>query len=171
MNEIERLAREHLDIVAAGDEQAIQRNVSADYWNHRSADEPPDTRQRGPEGIKATMRFLHRAFTEMRFEIHRAAFDGKVVALYVTLHGLQHGCFVVHDSPDGSVTQVFPSNGRRFAARQTHWITVENGAVTEHDAVRDDLGMAKQLGWVPPSVPYLVRMALALRQERRAVNK
>jgi hypothetical protein len=171
MSEAERLAREHLRIVAAGDEHAVAANVTSDYFNHRSADEPMETRQRGPAAVIATIRWLHRAFAEMRFEIHEVAVNGNLVALHVTLHARQHGPFVVHDSPDGTVTDVFPSTGRTFAARQTHWITVENGAVSIHDAVRDDLGMAKQLGWIPPKPFYIARMLWARRQERRAARR
>jgi hypothetical protein len=40
--------------------------------------------------------------------------------------------------------------------------------VIEHWANRDDIGTATQLGWVPPSPAYLVRMALATRRARRA---
>ena len=47
---------------------------------------------------------------------------------------------------------------------QTHWIRVAGGMVTEHWANRDDLGMAMQLGWAPPSPRYLLRMALAKRR-------
>ena len=119
MGEIERVAREHLRIVAAGDEAAIAVNVTSDYFNHRSADEPLDARQRGPDGLKGTIRWLHRAFSEMRFEFHDVAVNGNLVALHVTLHARQHGPFVVHDSPDARVTDVFPSTGRSFAARQT----------------------------------------------------
>lgn len=170
MGDAERLAREHLRIVAAGDQDAAAANVASDYFNHRSADEPIEARQRGPDGLKATIRWLHRAFADMRFEFHDAAVNGNLVALHVTLHARQHGPFVVHDSPDARVTEVFPSTGRSFAARQTHWITVRDGAVAVHDAVRDDLGMAKQLGWLPPSPWYIARMMFALTKERRALR-
>lgn len=93
--------------------------------------------------------------------------SGALVALHVTLHGRQHGPFVVYDSPDARVTDVFPSNGRTFAAKQTHWITVSGEAVSEHDAVRDDLAMAKQLGWIPSNPVFIARMLLALSNERR----
>ena len=33
-----------------------------------------------------------------------------------------------------------------MAARQSHWFRVEEGKLTEHWAVRDDLGMMQQLG-------------------------
>ncbi len=65
--EKERVAREHLRIIAEGDEAAIAANVTSDYFNYRSADEPGDARKRGPEGFLATLRWLHRAFTDMHF--------------------------------------------------------------------------------------------------------
>lgn len=104
----ERLAREHLNITAGGNFQAVEGNVTPDYFNHRSADEPMETRQRGPEGLKATMRWLHRAFADMRFEFHEVLVDGDRVVARVTLHARQHGPFVVHDSPDGGPPTHFP---------------------------------------------------------------
>jgi hypothetical protein len=74
----------------------------------------------------------------------------------------------VHDSPDGSVTEVFPPTGRAFAARQVHWFRLADGAIAEHDAVRDDMGMAKQVGWIPPRPGFVLRMLVARRRERRA---
>lgn len=165
-SDVERLARDHLIITAAGNLEAVQKNVTADYLNHRCADEPMDTRQRGPSGLKATIRWLHRAFTDMRFEFHEVLVSGDRAVARVTLHARQHGPFVVHDSPDGRVTDAFPSNGREFAAFQTHWFKIANGAVSEHDAVRDDLGMAKQLGWIPPTPLFVVRMLWTRRRER-----
>jgi predicted ester cyclase len=167
MTEAERVAREHLRIFASGDEAAVRANVSLDYINLRSLEEPAATRQPGPEGFKATIRWAHRAFTDMRFEFHQAVVNGDLVALQVSLHGRQHGLFVVHAADDARVLDVFPSHGRSFVAKHTHWITVSNGLVTKHDAVRDDLGMAQQLGWIPPNPVFIARMLLALRRERR----
>jgi predicted ester cyclase len=75
--------------------------------------------------------------------------------------------FVAYDA-DGRVDEVFPPTGRRFETTQTHWLRVVDGKVVEHWANRDDLGMAKQLGWAPPSPVYLLRMALAKRRARTA---
>lgn len=109
----------------SGEPLRLQAFDVMNYFNHRSADEPIEARQGGgPEGLKATIRWLHRAFADMRFEFHDVAVNDNLVALHVTLHARQHGPFVVHDSPDARVTEVFPSTGRSFAARQTHWITV-----------------------------------------------
>ena len=37
----------------------------------------------------------------------------------------------------------------RFAVQQVHWFRVAEGKVAEHWAVRDDLGMMRQLGITP----------------------
>ena len=167
MTEAEKVAREHLRIFAVGDEAAVAANVSLDYVNLRSLEEPAATRVPGPEGFKATIRWAHRAFKDMRFEFHQAVVNGDLVALHVSFHGRQHGPFVVHAPDDARVMDVFPSNGRSFVAKHTHWITVSGGLVTKHDAVRDDLGMAQQLGWIPPNPVFIARMLLALRRERQ----
>ena len=62
---------------------------------------------------------------------------------------------------------MFPPRGRNFAVTQTHWFRMRDGRVAEHWANRDDLGMGQQLGWNPPTPPYLVRMLLAGRRARR----
>jgi len=171
LSSIESLAREHLRVVAAGDMDGAARNVSKEYINHRSSDEPIATREPGPRGFQRTIAWLHRAFTDMRFEIHAMAFNQDVAVLHVTLHGRQHGPFVVHDSPDGWVTDAFPSNGRTFSAKQVHWITVREGVVVEHDAVRDDLAMAKQLGWLPPTPMFICRMLFCKYIEGRSTRR
>ena len=50
---------------------------------------------------------------------------------------------------------------------QTHWFRIQGGKVIEHWAVRDDLGQAKQLGWLPPSPTYLIQMAITKRRVKR----
>lgn len=143
-----RIAVEHLEIVARGDLDAVEGNVTEDFLNHRSAQEPLETREPGPAGLKATIAWLERAFTDMRFEFHEVIVDGDRVAVHVTFHGRQRGLFVVHDSPDGEVTAEFPSKGLSFAVRHIHFCRIRDGKVAEHDAIRDDAAMAKQLGWV-----------------------
>ena len=39
--------------------------------------------------------------------------------------------------------------------------------ITEHWANRDDLAMARQAGWVPPSPAFLLRAAMAKRRARK----
>ena len=66
------------------------------------------------------------------------------------MSGRHHGPMVEFDH-DGEVGAVFPPTGRTFATTQTHWFRLADGKVIEHWANRDDIGTAKQLGWVPPT--------------------
>jgi predicted ester cyclase len=166
--EAERLVREQFRIIETGEFDLADTNVTAGYVNHRSVHEPLAARAGGPKALIATARWLRRAFSEIRYEIHEIAVVGDRAVAWVTMHATDTGPFVVHDAPDGSVTQVFPPTGRQFAARQVHWFRIEDGAIAEHDAVRDDMGMAQQVGWIPPRPGFVVRMILARRRERRA---
>lgn len=74
---------------------------------------------------------------------------------------------VMYDAA-GGVADVFSPTGKAFAGTQTHWQRVSDGLLIEHSANRDDIGMAKQLGWIPPTPAYLMKMALAKRRARRA---
>jgi hypothetical protein len=65
-------------------------------------------------------------------------------AALVTMHGNQHGTFFVYDENTGNHRRV-PSTGRALAVKPTHWFWIRDGRITEHDAVRDELAMAKQL--------------------------
>ena len=42
------------------------------------------------------------------------------------------------------------ATGKRVAAQQSHWFRVVDGKLAEHWAVRDDLGVLRQLGVMPP---------------------
>ena len=92
--------------------------------------------------------------------------DGDLVVLHTTMSGRHARTFVGY-GPDGRPSDAFPATGRTFAVTQTHWYRLADGLVVEHWANRDDIGQATQLGWVPPSLPYLMRMATALRKARR----
>jgi hypothetical protein len=54
MGAAELLVREHLNLTARGDVADVDKNVTSDFFNHRSADEPMETRRRGLEGLRAT---------------------------------------------------------------------------------------------------------------------
>jgi predicted ester cyclase len=43
--------------------------------------------------------------------------------------------------------------GKRFEVLQTHWWKFKDGKIVFHQAVRDDLGMMRQLGLIPDELP------------------
>jgi predicted ester cyclase len=163
-----RLVREQFAVIESGDPALAEANVTAGFFNHRSAHEPRAARTNGPGALLATASWLQRAFSDLHFDVTELGVTGDRVVAWVILHGVHTGPFVVHESPDGAVTEVFPPTGRSFATRQVHWFRIEGGAIAEHDAVRDDLGLAKQLGWIPPRPRYIAKMIAGRRRERRA---
>jgi predicted ester cyclase len=149
--EAERLARENLRIVASGDVDATATNVGEEFWDMQGGDRPEAVRPHGPDAFAGTVRWLHTAFTDIAFEIHRAFVDGDHAVLYVTMHARQHGPFVVPGADGADVR--FESRGRECHVRAVHMFRVAGGRIVHHDAVRDDLTMARQLGWIPSGPP------------------
>lgn len=140
---------------------------TSDCVNHESRAEPPDTRGVGPGAMYATARWLRGAFSDLGWEVHEVVQQDDLVVVHATMSGRQTGPFVSY-GPDAEVKVVFPPRRRRFAVSQTHWFRMRDGKVAEHWANRDDLGMAEQLGWNPPTPLYLARMLLAKRRAQRA---
>ena len=138
--------------------------------NREARDEPPASRGLGPRAYHATALWLREAFADLRFEVHEAIARDDLVAVHLTMSGVHSGDMIGFDA-DAHVAQVFPPTGKRFAATHSHWFRVADGMVVEHWANRDDLGTAKQLGWVPPTPLYLLRMALAKRRARRELSR
>ena len=156
-----------MHLMGSLDLAGLETVCTADVVNRESKNEPPDTRGAGPAAMYATARWLRGAFSDLAWEIHDAVQEGDLVVVHTTMSGRQTGPFVAY-AHDGSIDAVFPPRGRRFAVTQTHWFRMRDGLVAEHWANRDDLGMGRQLGWTPPSPPYIARMLLARRRMQRA---
>jgi predicted ester cyclase len=129
--------------------------------------QPPSSRVPGPDGFYATAQWLRAGFADLRYDIHHAVAFGDLVAVNSTMNGRHVAPWAVYTA-DGTLDTVFPPTNRAFAMTQSHWFRVEDGRIVEHWANRDDLGMGRQLGWIPPSPGFLLRMALAKRRAARA---
>ena len=127
---------------------------------------PPSTRGRGPAAFYALAVWLRGAFSGLCWEVHHTAAEADLVVIHSTWSGRHVGPFVTYDE-SGAVAQAMPPTGKTFAATQSHWFRLTGNKIIEHWANRDDLAMGQQLGWIPPSPGYLVRMALASRRARR----
>lgn len=160
------LAIRSVQIMADGERADFDAIIHPEATNREAAAEPPATRGRGPAAYYATALWLRAAYADLYHTIESAVVDGDLVALHTTMHGRHVGPFVAYGA-DGQVDQVFPPTGKTFAVTQSHWLRIADGKVIEHWANRDDLGQAVQLGWVPPTPIYLMRMALAKRKARR----
>ena len=159
-----------LNIMSTDDRAGFQEMFHPEAVNREAVDEPAECRGVGPEAFQATARWLTTAFSDLQWEVHDVVANGDLRVAHATMSGRQTGPFVSYRA-DARVEVVFPARGRAFAVTQTHWFRVVGGAVIEHFANRDDLGMGEQLGWTPPSPVYLSRMAVATRAARTAAAR
>ncbi len=160
------VALRSIEIMADGGRPDFDKVVARGAVNHEGATEPPACRVGGPEGFHATAVWLRTAFADLNHRVEHVVAEGGLVVVDTTMSGRHVGPFVLYDS-QGAVETAWAPTGKTFAVRQSHWLRVADGLVTEHWAVRDDLGQGLQLGWVPPSPRYLLRCA---RVKRRAVR-
>ena len=151
-----------LQIMADGDLADFEAVIHPRAVN-REAGGPAACRGLGPTAFHATALWLRGAFAELRWEIHEVAAEAGLVAIHGTWAGRHVRPFVTYDDA-GAVAQAMPPTNKTFAATQSHWFRLADGTIIEHWANRDDLAMAQQLGWIPPTPRYLVRMALAKRR-------
>jgi predicted ester cyclase len=129
--------------------------------------QPLLSRVPGPAGFYSTALWLRAGFADLRYDIHYTVADSDLVAVNSTMNGLHVAPWAVY-AEDGTVDTVFPPTNRTFAMTQSHWFRVEGGKILDHWANRDDLGMGRQLGWIPPTPAYLVKMARAKRRAKHS---
>ena len=105
-----------------------------DYVNHAALPGTPP----GPAGQAAVMERLWSAFPDARFEIEHLAQDGDTVICVGTMTGTHQG-------------ELFgiAASGNPIAWRQCHLIGMATGRATSHRAIRDDLGLMRQMGALP----------------------
>jgi predicted ester cyclase len=161
------IAVRSIRIMANGSRADFDAVIHPHAVDRENTVQPPSSRTVGPAGFHATALWLRAAFADLRYDIHHVLADGGLVAVNSTMQGQHVAPFVVYTG-DGQVDTAFPPTGKTFAATQSHWFRIEDSKVIEHWANRDDLGQAKQLGWVPPAPAYLIRMARAKARAKRA---
>ena len=164
--EAKQVAVRSLLAMGSGERAEFDATLHPRATNREAVDEPRDCRGEGPDAFWATALWLREAYPDLRHEVDDVVVDDELVVIHAVMSGTHRGNFVAYGA-DGSVKQVFAPTGRRFAVTQTHWFRIAAGLCIEHWANRDDLGMAEQLGWVPPSPAYLLRCALAKRRVLR----
>ena len=116
------------------DLDAIDGLVSPAYVNHAAT---TDEYRHG--GARHIWEWVLSVFPDHHFEVEHIAADGETVAVLGTMVGTH----------EGELMGIAPT-GKRLVVQQSHWFRVEEGKLTEHRAVRDDLGTLQQLGVMTP---------------------
>jgi predicted ester cyclase len=120
-------------VITSGDLGMIDTLVSDDFVDHGA---PPGTVPPGPEGYKTTMRLLREAM-QMTWTLIDIVAQGERVMAWVRCEGRHVGNFFG-----------IPPTGRAFSFEAMHAFRVEDEVVREHWAVRDDLGLFRQIGLI-----------------------
>ena len=130
--QLEELNRLAWELFNAHDTDGMVARVADDFVNHNAAPGTP----RGPEGQRQVNERLWSAFPDLTFEVEDVLVADDRVAAIGTMRGTHQGEFMG-----------LPPTGKRFEARQMHRLRFnDDGELTEHLAVRDDVAMLAQLG-------------------------
>ena len=130
--ELEALGLRAWELFNARDTEEMLANLADDYVNHNAM---PGTSS-GPEGQLEVNQRLWSAFPDIEFEVEDVLVADDRVAVIGMMRGTHRGEFM----------GIKPTN-KRFEARQMHRLRFnDEGKLTEHLAVRDDVAMFAQLG-------------------------
>jgi steroid delta-isomerase-like uncharacterized protein len=120
------------EVFNQGNLALVDELVAPDFLNHEV---PPGMNNRGPDSTRQVVTMLRTAFPDLHFTIEDLVAEGDTVAGRVTMSGTHLGPF-----------QGIPPTGRSFQQAHMHFVRFREGLAIEHRAVRDDLGMMRQLG-------------------------
>lgn len=144
MNDLDRnrqlVERLYAEGINRHDADAAAAFYSEDAKNH--------ARTVGREGMRRVFEALFVTFPDFNYRIiESTAEDDRVICL-VTMSGTHCGEPTLSAAFSGMLAGVAPT-GRRVEVQQFHSFRIRDDQIAEHSAVRDDLGMCRQLGLIP----------------------
>jgi ketosteroid isomerase-like protein len=151
-------ARSLFTVIETGDPALAAEVVGADFHNREAFNSPAACAIPGPAGVLASSAWMRSAFTGLRFPVLDTAVDDERGHVFVRVHmqGRHTGPFVL--VRNGKLDKILPPTGREMDYEQIHVLTVRDGKVVGHEAVRDDLTMLGQLGAFPPTPAVASRL-------------
>ena len=114
------------------DVDAVDRFMAADVLNRV-------TGRRGLDEFKAVVRYVLQVAPDTRSTVDEVIAEDSRVALFLTWSGTHQGEIRM---PDRTIA---PTR-KAFAVRHVHLYRVADETIIEHSAVRDDLGLLRQIG-------------------------
>jgi lactoylglutathione lyase len=115
----------------AGDLSVLDELVAPDLVNHAAGPQ-------GREGLRQILQTIEADLGPTRLELHHLVVEGDFAVQHVTLHGTHRGSSM-------PLLADLPVTGRSAVWEFIHIWRVVDGAVVEHCACRDDLGMVERL--------------------------
>jgi predicted ester cyclase len=117
-----------------------------DYWD---LDAKNFNVAMGREGIRRGIEDILGTFPDWHMEIVDLIAKGDSVVARFTVSGTHRG--VAKLPMNGGMLVGVQPTGKHFTVEHIHWIKLRNGKIVEHTATRNDIGMMRQLGLLPPT--------------------
>jgi steroid delta-isomerase-like uncharacterized protein len=115
----------------------LDQYVAEDFVGHEGA--TMGITARGPQYWRDLLRALTGPLPDVNWRVDQTVAQADQVWALIEWSATHRGPF-----------QGLAATGRRFAVRQVHMLTMTDGHITQHSAVRDDLGVLTQLGITLP---------------------
>jgi predicted ester cyclase len=137
----EEVIRQNLAALNHGDIDRYAQDFAEDAKNF---DQPI-----GREGIRRGVADILATFPDWRFDIVELVAKGDTVVARLTASGTHRG---VGKLPlnGGMLVGIAPTL-KHFSVQHIHWYKLRDGKILEHTATRNDIGMMRQLGLLPPT--------------------
>lgn len=104
----------------------------------------------GREGMRQVFETLFETFPDFNYRLLESTAEDDRVVCKVMMNGTHLGEPRVMNTAFGGMLVGVKPTGRKVEVLQFHSFRVRGDEIVEHAAVRDDLGMLKQLGIVKP---------------------
>ena len=126
-------------------DEAINRHDATAAAGFYAVDAKNHGRLVGRSGMKAVFDTLFSTFPDFNYRIDEITAESDRVVCKVTMHGTHLGQPLLSHAFGGMLNGVAPT-GKRVEVLQFHSFRIDGTQISEHAAVRDDLGMLLQLG-------------------------
>ncbi|MDW3654547.1 MAG: ester cyclase [Nitrososphaeraceae archaeon] len=134
-----RLVKYAIDALNTGDTSRVSEFISPIYFNHESQMDPVRSKMRGPQEFIDTVVNLRKAISDIHYELLESVASNEKVVSIVSVRGKHTGSFF----------GFIPPSGNKISYQAVHIFTIgDDGKITEHKAIRDDLALMYQLGVV-----------------------
>jgi predicted ester cyclase len=130
--EPERLVLRWVEYLRTSEDTILTEIFGADHHDHVSG-------QRGHEIYRTVQGWLEGTFADLSYDVHGVTTGDGLVMIWLSMKGRHIGnAFpALRDGPE--------PDGRTVTAPAVHIFRAADGRLSEHWAVRDDLGLLRQL--------------------------